>query len=47
MDVGEGKIGRKGCVVKGIKHQQEKKEKNDGKTEDTGFRLPMSVTRSN
>ena len=43
---GEGNIGRKSCVVQGIEHQQYKKEKNDGTTEDGGVRSPMSVTRS-
>ena len=30
MDGGEGKILRKGCVVKGIDHQREKREKMKG-----------------
>ena len=46
MDGGKGKILRKGCFVKGIEHQREKKGKNDRKTEDEGVRSPMSVTRS-
>ena len=46
MDGGECKILRKGCIVKDIKHQRERREKNEGTTEDEGVRSPMSVTRS-
>ena len=37
MDGGEGKIGRKGCVVKGIKHHRDKKVNNNRTREDGGF----------
>ena len=46
MDGGEGKIFRKGCDVKDIENNQEKRRKNDGTTEDEGFCSPISVTRS-
>ena len=46
MDGGEGKILRKDFVVKDIDHQREKREKNDGITEDEGVRTSMSLTRS-
>ena len=41
MDVGEGNISRKGCVVKGIENQRHKKENNDETTEDGGVLSPM------
>ena len=46
MDGGEGKIGIKGCVVKGIEHQQETKRKKYWTTEDGEVRSSMSVNRS-
>ena len=45
MDEGEGKTLKKCCVVKDIDHRWEKREKNDGITEDEGVRSPMSNTR--
>ena len=33
MDVGKGKISRKGCVVRDIYQQREKRGKNEGTTE--------------
>ena len=45
IDVGDVKILRKGCVVKDIEHQREKRGKNEGTTEDEGVCPPMSVTR--
>ena len=45
MGGGEGKILIKGCIVKDIENQQEKRDKIEGKKEDEGVRSPMSVTR--
>ena len=45
MDGDKGKIWIKGCVVKVIEHQQDKKGKNEGTTEDGEVLSPMSVTR--
>ena len=36
MDGDEGKTFRKGCVVKDIEYQQEKRRNNNGTTEDEG-----------
>ena len=45
MDGGEGNIRIKGCVVKGIEHQREKKGKNNRTREDGEVCSYISMTR--
>ena len=46
MGGGEGNIRSKGCVVKGMEHQRQKKGKNNRIREDGGVRSSIPMTRS-